>query len=126
MLQKNRIPGRADLLTVAPVHNKLRHFGTGIFRIDFRKLQNLEAGRARLPVSRDYPRSVVLAEGRVVLIPLATDMLDKLGVPCTDTNSTLAPIEDKFRNRVLNKVLRNTGIHKYLQGILTGLPFAMH
>jgi len=50
-------------------------------------------------------------------------MLNKLGIPGTGDIATITPVENKLRDRILDKVgIDATLANQYLQGIIRGSP----
>lgn len=123
-LQKLGAPGGMGRAILLPVEYEFRNNLLSKLTIYIRHLQHIINGLSGLPLRRYGARHGVSIHHTCIELPLAADMLNKLRVPGAGDIAAIPPVENKFRNRILDKVAIDAALfHQDIHSICRGAPF---
>ncbi len=110
-----------------PVENELGNCLLGKLTVNISHLQNIINRFLWLPLGGNGTGQTVLIHHASVKLPLATYMVNKLRIPGAGNITPIAPVKDKFRYRVLDKVGVDTALfNQNIQRIWRGPPLTGH
>ena len=108
-----------------PIEDKFGNYLLCKLTTNIRHLQYIIHRFFRLPIRRNRARHRILFHHAAIKLPLAANMLNKLGIPGAGEIAAITPVENKLRDRILDKVgIDATLTNQNLQGIVRGSPLA--